>query len=320
MARPNKPWFWKARKEWYVTIDGERHRLGPDKDDATTEFHELMSKRTSDVRKDAVAVIIDKFLDWTKKNRSEETFKWYKKHCEAFAEHLDDQRLAGVPAASLKTHHVQDWIDSHKDWSDGTKHGAWRALYRTFNWAVKQEYMEKNPSTNVEKPSQPRRENTITQKEFDNLLRHVQDQEFRDLLTVHWDTGCRPQESLRVTKANVQDHHWVFQPKEGKRHRGRKQIRFVYLTDQALEITQRRILKYPEGPLFRNTEGNPWTVYSVDCRFKRLASKKRFGRKICLYDLRHSFDNRLRDAGVDSIDIAALLGHVDLSMLGRIYS
>jgi len=21
MARPNKPWFWKARKEWYVTID-----------------------------------------------------------------------------------------------------------------------------------------------------------------------------------------------------------------------------------------------------------------------------------------------------------
>jgi len=22
MARPNKPRFWKARKEWYVTIDG----------------------------------------------------------------------------------------------------------------------------------------------------------------------------------------------------------------------------------------------------------------------------------------------------------
>jgi len=27
MARPPKPWFWKRRKAWFVTIDGTRHFL-----------------------------------------------------------------------------------------------------------------------------------------------------------------------------------------------------------------------------------------------------------------------------------------------------
>ena len=85
MARPKKPRFWKSTKEWWVTVDRECHRLGPDKDDAETEFRQLMSKRATTVRRDAVAVIIDKFLDWTEKNRSEETFDWCKKHCQAFA-------------------------------------------------------------------------------------------------------------------------------------------------------------------------------------------------------------------------------------------
>ena len=31
MARRPKPWFWKARDAWYVTIGGERHLLGEDK-------------------------------------------------------------------------------------------------------------------------------------------------------------------------------------------------------------------------------------------------------------------------------------------------
>ena len=26
MARPSRPWFWKARNCWAVTIDGKRHQ------------------------------------------------------------------------------------------------------------------------------------------------------------------------------------------------------------------------------------------------------------------------------------------------------
>ena len=319
MPRPNKPWYRKDRKRWYVTINGVWHNLGPTKKEAMKKFHQLMAEPyAKPTSPDAALTIIDKFLDWTQRNKSEETYKWYKKHCQSFAKYLAEKQLREIPADSLKTHHVQDWIDSHEKWSDGTKHGAWRAINRTFNWAVKQEYTEKNPATNVERPTPPTRERIITPDQFKTIIENVLDDDFKDLLNVSWDTGCRPQESLRVTKANVHAQCWIFKPDEGKKHRGRKKIRFVYLTDRAWEITQRRALKFPEGPIFRNTEGNPWTPFSVDCRFKRL--KKHVGEKFCLYDFRHSLDARMREAGVDSFDIAALLGHSDLSMLGRVYS
>ena len=43
-----------------------------------------------------------------------------------------------------------------------------------------------------------------------------------------------------------------------------------HLTDRVLEITRRLMLAHPEGPMFRNSDGNPWCVSSVKCRFQRL--------------------------------------------------
>lgn len=320
MGRTAKPWWWEERKAYYATIHGVRHRLGTNKAEATRLCKRLTAQppKSKPTSSDAALAIIDQFLAYTKKKRTEETYKWYRKHLQAFATDLESKNLHQISAANLKTHHIQDWIDSHENWSDGTKHGAWRAINRAFNWAMKQEYVDRNPALNVEKPAPPTRQNLVSADQFQELLSHIIDDDFKDLLWVHWETGCRPQESLRVEKANVQEQCWLFQPDEGKKHHNRKHIRFVYLSDRALEITRRRMLRFPTGPLFRNTEENPWTPFSVNCRFKRLV--KHIGRKICLYDLRHSFDDRMRRAGLDSMDIAALLGHADLSMLGRVYS
>jgi len=46
---------------------------------------------------------------------------------------------------------------------------------------------------------------------------------------------------------------------------------------------------------------------------------KKFGTKFCLYAFRHTFANRLLTAGVDSLTVSTLLGHVDGTMLSRVY-
>jgi hypothetical protein len=45
MARPAKPWFWKERNGWYITLNGKRIQLAQGKQNRklpTDRFHELM--------------------------------------------------------------------------------------------------------------------------------------------------------------------------------------------------------------------------------------------------------------------------------------
>jgi hypothetical protein len=58
MARPPKPWWNEDRGEYNVNIRGERHRLGPDKEEAERKFHELMAKPVeAPVKPDAVVAV-----------------------------------------------------------------------------------------------------------------------------------------------------------------------------------------------------------------------------------------------------------------------
>lgn len=100
-----KPFFKKSRKLWYVEIDRRQIRLGPDRDEAFQHYHELMSEhRERDAAPESLAAIVDAFLDWTKKNRSADTFEWYRYRLQRFVDRYPDVR-----AADLKPFHVETW-------------------------------------------------------------------------------------------------------------------------------------------------------------------------------------------------------------------
>ena len=118
-----------------------------------------------------------------------------------------------------------------------------------------------------------------------------------------WETGCRPQESLIVEARHVDlvNQRWVFQQSEEK---NKAFLRVVYLTDVALEIVRRLMLAHPEGPLFRNSEGEPWTADSVNCAFTRI--QIRMGRRK-LKATRKPKDKRRKLLYVDEKEVAALV-------------
>jgi len=182
-------------------------------------------------------------------------------------------------------------------------------------WAEQQGYVERSPIAHMEKPAAGKREVVVPQAEFDQILANTRDRAFRDLLITTWETGCRPQESLRVEARHVDlvNNRWVFPESESKTN----VPRIVYLTAKSLEITKRLVLTHPEGRIFRNTRGRPWTTDAVNCRFTTL--KKRLGNRYCLYVLRHTWMNRLLTNGVDSLTVAILAGHADPSTLAKTY-
>lgn len=107
MARPPKPWLWKRRQAWFVTIDGTRHFLAADKEAALTRFHQLMAEpQKRVVRSDSLAAIIDLFLDWCQKHRARDTYEWYRYRLERFVQTYPDLRTH-----ELRPFHVQQWLD-----------------------------------------------------------------------------------------------------------------------------------------------------------------------------------------------------------------
>lgn len=312
MGRRPRPWFWTQVGEWCVTIDGQRHRLGPDKEEAERKFHELMSKPDRIPSKSVVAVI-DLFLDWTEKHRASLTYDWYKKHLQSFVSHLKPKTLT---VDKLKPHHIDAWIDTQQ-WGDSYRRGAMTAVDRALNWAEKKGHIDRNPiRRKLDKPAAGRRERVISHEEYETILKHVKGN-FRDVLVVAWETGARPQEICRVEARHVdlENGRWVFHYKEAK---GKKYDRIIYLSETALEITRRLMEKHPEGPLFRTIFGNPWDRHKVSDAFQRL--KEKLGTKYRLYDFRHSFVTHGLKNGVDPVTMANLVGHKDLTMIHRIYS
>lgn len=318
MAHFPKPFFRPARQLWYVQLNGKQINLGQDKDAAFTEYHRLMQHRAEapPPPKDGqrlVVVILDDFLDWCEKHRAADTYRWYKDRLDSFCKTLDP----GLTTDELRPHHIQKWVDNYPvTLADGSRRNLIAAVKRGMKWAEEQGYIERSPVTNMKKPACGRKEQLVTPKQYEAILARGKDVDFKDLITITWETGCRPQESLRVEARHVDaaNARWVFPTSEAK---GKRIPRIVYLTPKAMEITQRLMKKHPTGTLFRNRNGKAWTPDAVNCRFQR--AKKKVGAKISLYACRHTFATRALVRGIDCITVATLMGHSDTSTLAKVY-
>lgn len=264
MARRPKPWFRKERQAWFVTINGAQHNLGPDKNQAYDRFHELMRQPTQRrVSSQLMVAITDEFLDWCSRNRAAPTYEWYRYRLERFAQMYPSLRIA-----DLRPFHVERWVAQY-DFSQTSRRNYLRSVKRCVRWAKRQGLIESDPITELEVPSANRKEVVVSQAEYDQLLTFLRDDCFRELIQVTWETGCRPQESLRVEARHVDQkrQRWVFPREEAK---GKKHPRIIYLSDAAFEITMKLVEQNPTGQLFRNSNGRPWTTDAVGCAFTRV--------------------------------------------------
>ncbi len=258
-----KPFFKKNRGAWYVEIDRKQINLGSDREAAFRKYHLLMSEpRRRRVASESLIVLIEAFLAWCEQHRALDTYDWYRTRLEVFA-----RRYPDLTAQTLRPFHVQEWLDSMTV-SNGTRRNYGRSIKRCIRWAKRMGYIDSNPIADLELPRGGKREQVVGKEEFNELLAVTPDVSFRDLLIVTWETGCRPQESLRVEARHVDlpNQRWVFPESESKGNIPR----VVYLTDTALDITRRRLLRYPEGKLFRNASDTLWSTDAVNCAFQRI--------------------------------------------------
>ena len=191
MARTPKPWYRKDRKSWFVTINGKRHNLGEDKDEALQAFYQLMAG-PDQIDKISVFALMDEFLDWTQKHRAPRTYEFYQERINRFV--ADN---ANMDCLDLKPFHVQKWLDG-KTWGATYKAGFVASIKRCFNGAIRQGYLSTNPIQFLEKPKPNKRETPVTREEHKTLLANIRKKDpFYDLVVFSWETGCRSMRSRR---------------------------------------------------------------------------------------------------------------------------
>ncbi|MGL4511966.1 MAG: tyrosine-type recombinase/integrase [Lacipirellulaceae bacterium] len=319
MPRHPQPWR-RAGRGWFVTLAGKQYPLGDDKQAAFARYHELMALGppaavAARVAGPGLAEVADEFLQWTLDARSPRTFEFYRDFLQSFVAHAERDQPR-VPLADVRPKHVQAWLSEHPTWGATTRRSAIGTVQRCFNWAERMGHLDRTPLRGFEKPAAVSRDRVITPDEYQTLLAATPDEEFRSLLTAAWETGARPQELRAVERRHFEEpqSRWVFPVKESK---GRRRPRVVYLTQVVHDLAVELRDKWPEGPLFRNTNGAAWTAYAVICRFKSL--KRKTGIHACLYHFRHTFATRKLREGIDPLTVALWLGHANVAMLATTY-
>lgn len=268
MSHYPKPFYRKARRLWYVQVRGKQINLGPDRDEALQKYHELMASPeppafTPTDPGQPVAALCDRFLEWVQIHRARKTYEGYLYRLQRFVDHYPE-----LTVDELRPFHVQQWVDGYEI-SVTSRRNYMRSIKTCLRWCSKQGYIDRTPLEHMDIPSAVSREVYVSPEEFRKMLDHVRNPTLRDLFVVTYEVGCRPQESLRLERRHVELEHerWVFPPSEAK---GKSAPRIVYLTEKAMQITRRLMVQYPEGRLFRDTRGKPWTPGSVNSAVDRI--------------------------------------------------
>lgn len=288
--------------------------LGKDKAEAHRRFHELMAKQDVELR-DSVAAqsgetaydLACKFLMWSRKNQEPRTTEAHKDWLLRFFANIGKR----ISVDMLKPYHVVEFMDTLE--GDGAKRQAASSIQRVFTWAVEMGHIENHPCTRIKKPASHRRESWMSHEEYELVVSHS-DGAFGDLVRFLWLSGCRPQEATSMKPEYVEGDRVVFPRKKTK---GKRTPRVIYMNEEARSIVERRT-KTCDEYVFENSHGTQWNRHTISRRF--LTLKKHTKRKLCAYEIRHSFATRKLMEGHDPITVAALMSHKDLKMLMEIYA
>jgi integrase len=232
-----------------------------------------------------------------------------------------------------------EWIVTDEPTSDTYRANLIRPIKEAMNWWAVENELSRVPLSGLKKPAQAAREDVLTEEQYAILLNAVWPT-IRDVVVCLWETGCRPQE-LREVEArhyvNEEFPCWYFPPKEAKCGEKTKEPRIVPLNKITVEITERLAKANPDGKLFRNSHGKPWSKDAIGRRLQDLedkvqklllktvktkkGEKKPERVKVTPYVFRHSFATRMADSGkIDSLHLAAAMGHADSRMLDKVYA
>lgn len=223
---------------------------------------------------------------------------------------------------------------------------ALTVLTMIFNYAMRNQWVARNPADYVEHARDPRpvRErpldfDILTPKEITALLEAARPPVYRDgkpltnnyrlLISFAVFTGCRMGEILGAAWSHIDfkcgQFHVCRAFKEGRFQEPKTRTSYRRLTLPAFLLNELKAwrLSCPQSPydlVFPNLDGQPTSHANLLQRGFYPALKRAGLRRIRFHDLRHTFASLLISNGEDIVRVSRLMGHANASITLNIYS
>ncbi len=330
MRKP-EPWYWAARKAWYVQLDKRQIKLGDDDDPkprgrpkpplaVMRQYYRVMGAGgkldATDRAEATVAEVCEMFLE-SKSQMRDGTTKLYAFLAKKLAEPCAGRRFRALRKEDILR------IAEAQTWGPTMKHKFVGLVASIFGFARDAGYIELNPLAGWENPYRPlTRDRGLTDAEFSAIVDESRDIEFKQVMMFLRGTGCRPGEAGVIEARHVHPDRPLITLEAALHKTGRVTGKVRVLVMPADVAVTIRILaaRYPTGPLLRNARnGKGWNRYSLWTRFQRYCKRLGLPRDCTPHMIRHATATRLLDQGTPDHLVAKMIGHAGTSTLQSTY-
>jgi integrase/recombinase XerD len=303
VGRPSKPWYRAARSEWYATVNGKQTPLGVTDPAALGAAWDTLKKLLAAGAGPGTpppalpaGSAVAAFLAARSGRLKPHTLLCYSQHLRNFA--------AAVGGARDLTTLTAEEVEATADrpaWSPSTRNGYLGAVGTLLKAA--------GVPLKLRRPAKESRgaDAVWTEQEFWQCYGAAQG-DFKAVLLVLRDTGCRPSEAAGLTAEGVDWARGLARLRDHKTA-GKGKARVLYFPEGTVAVLVRQRELHREGHLFRQDDGGPFTAGSLTRRMILCRERAGVSRPVTLYGLRHGFICRALEGGASSEQVAALVGN-----------
>jgi integrase len=321
----------------YIRLTEAGSQVGPGAEEGPTTNRLLVGPKVY-----LFGEVYDDFLDFKRLEGDPETYIYYRDKMRLAVARFGNRPILSITEEDgLKFRH---WLHKEKPVERKGKvqiglkpcsvNHAIRTTKTLFNWVLKKPERRKkyglietqNPWSDIKYLPEQGRERLITTDEFDLLLKHSPDQEFREMLFVLRGSTLRPGELRKMlwSYINWESGQIVFPPHVIKN----RTRRAVTMIDQVwAHLKERRTrMKTLDGPVFPAPDGHIWKPRSLSQKFRRLfdvcveleeIEEVKNGERLVLHSHRHTRCTEMYVEGHDEITVMEEAGHKTAAMARR---
>lgn len=251
---------------------------------------------------------------------------------------IKKSELADIPIQNVTKDDLQDFFFTLKDYSNSYISKIYQIVKISFEEAIKDELIVKNPMIYVTKPKsnkQDKKVEALTLEQHQLFIKSLSKENYKDIFLIAINTGMRCGEILALQPDDIDFDNKVIKVSRtisrneygshalkqgGKTYASTREIPFDDDLKSILinSITNMKKGKY--GLIFTLENGDIITPSTLNTVFKRICRNLGFQGQFNFHMLRHTFATRCIESGMPAHVLQKLLGHTDVSVTINTYT